>query len=82
MPDGSLPITAPPHWHAPWGGRPNDFAYQPWPDWMATYPQLVWIHYRFYADRGLLARHYEGLKRFVAWMEEQSEELIHAPRES
>jgi alpha-L-rhamnosidase len=76
MPDGSLPIVAPPHWHAPWGGRPNDFAYQPWPDWMATYPILVWNHYRFYADAGLLGRHYQGMKRLSDWMSTQATDQI------
>ena len=76
MPDGAVPIVAPPHWHAPWGGRPNDFAYQPWPDWMATYAQVVWQHYRAFGEVGIFERHHDGIKRLADWMSSQATEHI------
>ena len=49
----------------PQQGQPNTFAYTAYPDWMATYPLIVSQHYRFYADRGLVARHLDGMRRLV-----------------
>jgi len=76
VPDGSLPLVAPPHWHAPWGGRPNDFAYQPFPDWMATYGLVMWQHYRAFGDEHILRRHLDGVRRLADWMTEHAEDGI------
>lgn len=53
--DGAIPDTVP---HV-WGSNPGD------PMWASAYHFVAWDMYRHTGDRQLLARHYDGLKRYV-----------------
>lgn len=53
--DGRIPDTVP---HV-WGSNPGD------PMWASAYHFVVWDMYRHTGDRALLAKHYDGLKRYV-----------------
>ena len=59
---GMLPLVCPLHWRAM--GMYDGSC----PDWKATYPLLLWGLYRFYGDRSLLERHFDGVRRFVNLM--------------
>lgn len=50
-----------------WGGE-ND------PGWDAAYPMIVWWMYQYYGDEQVLAKHYDGLKEYVEFVEESSED--------
>ncbi len=59
--DGDVPVVAPLHW------RTTMDAYLRWMDWASTYPIFVWQVYRHYGDERVLARHYNSLKRMMAF---------------
>jgi alpha-L-rhamnosidase len=65
-PDGSLSDVVPPYWPL----YPAD------PAWSAAYIALVWAMYWHYGDRSILERHYEGLRRYVDFLDSQSENHI------
>lgn len=60
--DGRIPDTVP---HV-WGSNPGD------PMWASAYHFVAWDMYRHTGDRQLLARHYEGLKRYVDMLEREA----------
>ena len=39
------------------------------PEWGSAYVICPWLVYQMYGDRDLLARHYEGMKRYVAFLQ-------------
>jgi len=58
---GSVPIVSPLHL-----GSVNAENIV-WPSWQSTYPLLMWYLYEYYGNRGVLERHYEGLKKLVSF---------------
>ncbi|MBP6963580.1 MAG: family 78 glycoside hydrolase catalytic domain [Armatimonadetes bacterium] len=60
--DGRIPDTVP---HV-WGSNPGD------PMWASAYHFVTWDMYRHTGDRQLLARHYDGLKRYVDMLEREA----------
>ena len=57
---GDLPVISPIHW--------RQASWQPWPAWMSTYPLFVWAMHRYYDDRRVLERHYDGMRRLVDYL--------------
>ena len=66
---GELAVTAPKWWRS---GRKGPH-YSPFPCWISTYPLLMWYAYQYYGDTRVLADHYGGLKKMVAY------KATHAP---
>ncbi len=62
-PDGSLSDVVPPYWPL----YPAD------PAWSAAYPALAWAMYWNYGDARILERHYEGLTRYVDYLDAMAE---------
>ena len=46
------------------------------PEWGSAYVIEPWQTYQMYGDRTLLERHYEGMKRYVAYLASQAKEHI------
>lgn len=46
------------------------------PAWADAGVICPWTMYLYYADRGLLAKHYAAMKRFIAYLEKTSKNLI------
>jgi hypothetical protein len=46
------------------------------PEWGSAYVITPWQVYQMYGDRTLLAQHYEGMKRYVAYLKGTSKEHI------
>lgn len=61
--DGSLSDVVPPYWPL----YPAD------PAWSAAYPALAWAMYWNYGDRTILERHYDGLKRYVDFLDSSAD---------
>ncbi|HWR11725.1 MAG TPA: family 78 glycoside hydrolase catalytic domain [Rectinemataceae bacterium] len=61
--DGSLSDVVPPYWPL----YPAD------PAWATAYPVLAWTMYWNYGDERILERHYEGLKRYVDFLDASAE---------
>ena len=38
------------------------------PAWGGNYPILVWYLYQYYADQGIVERHYAGMKRWIDYL--------------
>jgi len=62
--DGSVPDTVP---HV-WGAQNGD------PMWSIVYPLVLWETYLHTGDRGLLAQHYEGIKRYAELLRREAGE--------
>jgi len=45
-----------------WGQRPAD------PAWGTAYPLIAWYMYRYYGDTRILEEHYDGLKKYVEFL--------------
>lgn len=50
-----------------WGGK-ND------PGWDAAYPMVAWWAYQYYGDERFLEEHYDGLKEYVRFVRDNSED--------
>jgi alpha-L-rhamnosidase len=50
-----------------WGSRPAD------PAWGTAYPLIAWYMYRYYGDRRILEDHYEGIKKYVEFLQSKAE---------
>jgi len=61
--DGSLSDVVPPYWPL----YPAD------PAWSAAYPALAWATYWNYGDKVVLERHYDGLRRYVDFLDASAE---------
>lgn len=72
--NGHVPTISPIHWR-----RTHDAYAYPAPYWSSTYAVLVWTLYRFLDDESLLARHYGGLRRLVAYLSGLAEEHVIEP---
>jgi hypothetical protein len=46
------------------------------PEWGSAYVLIPWIAWQVYGDRSLLEEHYEGMKRYVAYLGSKSKEHI------
>jgi hypothetical protein len=46
------------------------------PEWGSAYVLIPWIAWQVYGDRGLLEEHYEGMKKYVAYLGSKSKEHI------
>ena len=66
LPDGGVPDIAP--LYIPYGGGKPD------PAWGGNYPLLVWYLYQYYDDRRLLEDHYEGMQRWLRYLQEHDDE--------
>lgn len=64
--DGSVPDTVP----KVWGGQNGD------PMWSAAYPVILWETYLHTGDKGLLAKHYNGIKKFIDHLHKQTSDLV------
>ncbi len=64
--DGSVPDTVP----KVWGGQNGD------PMWSAAYPVILWETYLHTGDKGLLAKHYNGVKKLIEHLRSQTNDLI------
>jgi alpha-L-rhamnosidase len=65
--DGSIPDVVPPYYR---------HLYPADPGWGAAYIILVWFLYMYYGDKELLEEHYKGLKKYIKFMEEASDNHI------
>lgn len=61
--NGHVPTISPVHWR-----RTHDAYAYPAPYWSSSYAVVVWTLYWFLDDEALLARHYDGLRRLVAYL--------------
>lgn len=61
--DGSLSDVVPPYWPL----YPAD------PAWATAYPVLAWAMYWNYGDERILERHYDGLKRYIDFLDASAE---------
>ena len=68
--NGMLPLACPLHWRG-LGGYDGSC-----PDWKTAYGLMMWELYRFYGDRSLLERHYDGVRRYVHLLLAQCESFI------
>jgi len=50
-----------------WGFRPAD------PAWGTAYPLLAWYMYQYYGDTRILEEHYDGLKRYIGFLNGKAE---------
>jgi alpha-L-rhamnosidase len=50
-----------------WGGRPAD------PAWGTAYPLLCWYMFKYYGDTRILEENYDGLKRYVGFLQSKAE---------
>lgn len=62
-PDGSLSDVVPPFWPL----YPAD------PAWSAAYPALAWAMYWHYGDLKVLEHHYDGVRRYVDYLDSVAE---------
>lgn len=60
--DGRVPDTVP---HI-WGSNPGD------PMWASAYHFVTWDMYRHTGDKALVAKHYDGLKRYVEMLRREA----------
>ncbi|RYG72381.1 hypothetical protein EON80_04165 [bacterium] len=68
--DGMVPGVAPEY--TKFGeGDANPFRSSP--EWGSAFVQVAWQQYQFNGDLGLLRRHYEGMKRYVAYLTSKSD---------
>ncbi|MCX6133855.1 MAG: family 78 glycoside hydrolase catalytic domain [Ignavibacteriales bacterium] len=58
--DGSLPDVVPPYYL----GR----LYPADPAWGSAYITIAWFMYQFYGDTGVLARHFDSMKRYIEFL--------------
>ena len=72
--NGHVPKISPVHWR-----RTHDAYAYPAPIWSSTYAVLVWTLYWFLDDEALLARHYDGLTRLVAYLGSLAEDHVIEP---
>jgi alpha-L-rhamnosidase len=66
MPDGEIPDTVP---HK-YGRYPAD------PAWGTAYPLLCWYMWQQYGDKRILQQNYEGLKKYVAFLQSRAEDNV------
>lgn len=66
MPDGEIPDTVP---HK-YGSYPAD------PAWGTAYPLLCWYMWQQYGDKRILQENYEGLKKYVAYLQSRAEDNV------
>ena len=66
-PDGDVPVVSPLHWRN---------AYLQFPCWKSTYPPIMWYLYQYYEDQRVLADHYEGITRLVAFLGTRADKHI------
>lgn len=64
--DSSLPDVVPPYWRL----YPAD------PAWGEAYVLIPWLLYLYYGDEEVLARHYEGVKRWIEFLLSKAEGFI------
>jgi len=58
-PNGDVPVVSPLHWRNP---------YSKFPCWKSTYPLITWYLYQYYEDKRVLADHYDGIAKLVAFL--------------
>ncbi len=63
--DGDIPVVSPLHWRNPYRSR--------FPCWKSTYPVIAWYLYQYYGDERVLAEHYDGMKKLVAFFAAKTE---------
>ncbi|MBD3414482.1 MAG: Bacterial alpha-L-rhamnosidase, partial [Candidatus Aminicenantes bacterium] len=51
-----------------WGQRPAD------PAWGTAYPLLCWYLYRYYGDQRILEQNYEGLQKYLDFLQSQAKD--------
>lgn len=73
--DGELPPIVP---TSDWGyeGSPIGGMSGPFPGWDGAYIFLPWSMYRHFGDRGVLERHYDGMRRLVEFYEDRAEAFV------
>ncbi|NLA58829.1 MAG: family 78 glycoside hydrolase catalytic domain [Firmicutes bacterium] len=64
MEDGQLSDVVPPYWPL----YPAD------PAWGTAYITIAWAMYRYYGDLEVLKEHYEGMKKYVKFLESQEKD--------
>ncbi len=64
--DGSLPDVVPPYWKL----YPAD------PAWGEAYVIIPWLLYLYYGDESAIAKHYEGVKRWVEFLLSKAENFV------
>jgi alpha-L-rhamnosidase len=66
LPSGELPPIVP---TSGWGYRGSDASITaPVPAWDAAYFEIPWTMYRHYGDERILARHYDGQRRYLDFL--------------
>jgi alpha-L-rhamnosidase len=64
--DGSIPDVVPAYWPF----YPAD------PAWGTAFITIAWYHYLFYGDTCILAENYEGLKKYISFLDSKAENHI------
>jgi len=57
-------------------GKPERNAFGDSPEWGSAYVLVPWQQYEFHGDVELLRRHYDGMKRYVAYLKGKSKDNI------
>lgn len=68
--NGMVPTTAPNY--RPW----IQSVFRDSPEWGSAYVLVPWIAWQAYGDRSLLEEHYEGMKRYVAYLESRAKDSL------
>ncbi|MGI5288996.1 family 78 glycoside hydrolase catalytic domain [Nonomuraea polychroma] len=72
LPSGELPPIVP---TSGWGYRGSEASITaPVPAWDAAYLEIPWVMYRHYGDERILARHYDGQRRYLDFLLETAVE--------
>jgi len=66
-PNGDVPVVSPLHWRKP---------YSKFPCWKSTYPLITWYLYQYYGDKRVLADHYDGIAKLVAFLGTRADKHI------
>jgi len=69
LPNGMVPNIAPEYVVFSYGFRDS-------PEWGSAFVIAPWLVYQMYGDRALLERHYDGMKRYVAYLDSKANDHI------
>jgi alpha-L-rhamnosidase len=72
LPSGMVPSIAPEYTIFGQGPQDESNAFRNSPEWGSAIVLVPWQQYEFAGDTALLRRHYDGMKRYVAYLESRA----------
>jgi len=67
--EGNVPVIVP----------SPDWGYSGWtpdPAWQSAYPMIAWWVYQYYGDERVLQEHYEGIKKYIEYLDRKADGYI------